>query len=487
MDLHVSRPQTTARPAALREIADLPGPRGLPLVGNLLQVNPAHIHQHVEAWGREHGPFFRFRLGSRRFLGVTDHAAIAAALRDRPEGFRRTVRMEETWHDMGLDVGVFGANGDAWRRQRRMVMAAFDPAHVRAYFPALARVVGRLEQRWLKAAHEGAVIDLRADLMRYTVDAITGLAFGVEVDTLRSDGDVIQRHLDQIFPAFFKRLLALVPTWHYVRLPADRRLERSVAAVKAAVDGFIAQARERMRADPALRESPRNLLEAMIAAADHGDSGLGDRDVAGNVVTMLLAGEDTTANTLAWAFHLLHRHPEALRRAQAEVRRIAPDVAAFTPERIGALDYLEACLHETMRLKPVAPYQALQALRETTVGDIRVPAGTLVWAVMRHDSVDERHFPNALAFDPMRWLGAEGEPHAASTAKRLSMPFGGGPRICPGRYLAMLEMKVAAAMLLGRFEIESLEAPGGGEAEEHLSLTMAPVGLQMRLRPCEGI
>ena len=133
-----------------------------------------------------------------------------------------------------------------------------------------------------------------------------------------------------------------MPTWRYGRSPADRRLERDVAAVKAAVDGFIAQARERMAADAALREAPGNLLEAMIAAADKGDSGLDDRDVAGNVITMRLAGEDTTANTSAWTFHLLHGHPAALQRAQAEVRRVAPEVAAFRLESIGAPHYLES-------------------------------------------------------------------------------------------------------------------------------------------------
>jgi cytochrome P450 len=146
---------------------------------------------------------------------------------------------------------------------------------------------------------------------------------------------------------------------------------------------------------------------------------------------------------------------------------------------MAGLDYLEACAHETMRLKPVAPFQATEALHDTTIADIRVPAGTLIWLVMRADSVSERHFPNAQAFEPQRWL--EGGT-ATSTAKRISMPFGGGPRICPGRYLALLEMKMAMAMLLMHFDIAGVDTPDGGEAVEHMAFTMAPVGLTMRLR-----
>src|SRR4249920_1531384 len=136
----------------LREVADLPGPRALPVVGNLFQIRRKHLHQSVEAWGREFGPFFRFRLGARTLLAVTDFEAMTTALRDRPEGFRRTKLMETIGLEMGLTPGVFAANGDAWKLQRRMVMAGFDPAHVKAYFPSLLKVTQRLHGRWLKAA-----------------------------------------------------------------------------------------------------------------------------------------------------------------------------------------------------------------------------------------------------------------------------------------------------------------------------------------------
>jgi cytochrome P450 len=470
-----------ARPPVLREIEDLPGPPGLPLVGNLLQIDKPHIHQQVEAWARRYGPFFRFRLGREPLLVVADHVAMGIIFRDRPEGFRRTRRFRDVAAEIGLAAGVFGAEGEAWRRQRRMVMAGFDPRHLRAYFPSLVKVSRCLEGRWRKAAAANASIDLQADLMRFTVDAISGLAFGADVNTLESDDDIIQRHLDKIFPAMFRRLLSPLPWHRWWKTAADRQLDRSVAEVNRAIEGFVAAARGRLAAEPERRTAPRNLLEAMIVAADDPGSGITDSEVSGNVMTMLLAGEDTTANTLAWAIWLLHTNPACLQRARDEIDGRAGEPAEWTPERFAALEYVEACANETMRLKPVAPAIVVQALRDTTVADIRVPAGTLVFGALRSDPLREEYFENAEHFDPERWLRAE-PGHEAGATNRVSMPFGAGPRVCPGRHLAMLEMKIALATLLGRFEVESVATADGSAPDERMSFTMTPSGLTMRLR-----
>ncbi|HTD04446.1 cytochrome P450 [Undibacterium sp.] len=484
-----------ARPI-LRRIADLPGPRAWPLVGNLLQLKATRIHQDVERWCRIHGTLFRLRFGRTQVLVVADHKLVAAILRDRPAGFRRPAITSRISEEMGGPPGLFLAEGDAWRNQRRMVMAGFTPHAIKAYFPALVTVAQRLQRRWEAAAKAGHAIELTDDLKRYTVDIIAGLAFGTEVNTIDGGEDVIQRHMDVILPAVARRSFAPIPYWRYFKLPADRRLDRSIAALRSAIDTLIAAARARMAQEPARRERPSNLLEAMISAADQGGSGVDDQAVAGNVSTMLLAGEDTTANALAWMLYLLHRHPEAMRRAQEEVRRIAPDPAAFCIEQMDALDYLDACAQEAMRLKPVAPFLPLEALRDTMVADVHLPKGGLVWCVLRHDSVDDAYFPNAAQFAPQRWLergeasaeksigiaSAEERTGTVSANKGVGVPFGAGLRTCPGRYLALLEIKIAMAMLLGRFEVVAVDTPDGKEAAELMGFVMSPLGLRMRLR-----
>ena len=205
--------------------------------------------------------------------------------------------------------------------------------------------------------------------------------------------------------------------------------------------------------------------------------------IAGNVFIALIAGEDTTANTLAWLFDFLHRHPAAMSRAQEEVRRVAPRTASFTLEQMAELPFIDACINETMRLKPVAPLLPSQANQDTVVGDVAVPANTFVVGVMRPDALEERYFPDAKAFVPERWLGAAADAPSARSTTRVSMPFGAGPRLCPGRYLALLEMKMAIAMLLGGFTIDRVGTRDGAPARELFAFAMGPVGLEMQLAP----
>lgn len=457
---------------ALREIKELPGPKAWPLVGNILSLRPLRIHQDIEGLAKRYGSVFRVFFGRRPILVLADHQLISAVLRDRPERFRRPSLSAAVAREMGGTPGLFLAEGVEWRNQRRMVMAGFAPGPIRAYFPALVKVANRLQKRWHAAADQGKSINLDNDLKRYTVDIIAGLAFGTEVNTLESGDDVIQQYLDDILPAVARRSLSLFPYWRYFKLPKDRRLDHSVKSMRAAVDDLILKARARLQAEPERRTKPGNLLEAMIVAADSTESGVNDEAVAGNVSTMLLAGEDTTANTISWMIYLLHKNPDTLAKASEEVRHLAPDCAGFTIEQMDSLHYMDGCISEAMRLKPVAPFMPLEATKETEIAGVRVPAGTIVWNTFRHDTVDEKYFDNPLQFNPGRWPNQNA---------RVSIPFGSGPRTCPGRYLAILEIKIAMAMLLGSFHIKAMDTPDGGEARELMAFVMSPIGLQMQL------
>ena len=468
--------------AAPRRIADLPGPKGLPKLGNALQIRRDRLHQQAEAWAKEFGEVYRFSIGEREFVVLSNPEVVAAVLRDRPEGFQRTPRLTETAREFGFD-GVFTANGDKWRRQRPMVLAGLDPAHIKAFFPTLVKVTERLRHRWHRHAATGRAMDLQGELMRYTVDVTAGLAFGADINTIGSDEEVIQHHLDKILPALSRRTLALLPYWRWFRLPADRALQGHLAALNESVQGFIQAARRRLAHEPVRREQPANLIEAMIAERDREGSELTDADVAGNVLTMLLAGEDTTANSLAWTIWLLNEHPQLAARASNEVNAVLGGAACPTRyEQLAQLDFLEACIHEAMRLRPVAPINVQQAAKDREVAGVLLPAGTLVICLMRPAALDEARFPRAAEFDPERWLSNGGSAtQAASSAKRVVMPFGAGPRICPGRYLALAEMKMVLAMLLASFRIESVDTADGQPVQERLALTMSPVGLRMAL------
>lgn len=323
--------------------------------------------------------------------------------------------------------------------------------------------------------------------MRYTVDTIAGLAFGAQVDSLSSDGDVIQQHLDQIFPALFQRMVKPVPMWRWLPFAADKQLAQSIKRVNQAVDAQIVEARARLVAEPERRAAPPNLLEAMIVAADEPASCIDDQQIAGNVVTMLLAEEDTTANTLAWMLYSMWQNPATLALATDEVQRIVGESDSPNLDQMAQLYYVEVCDHEAIRLKPVAPLLGMQTLREVKIGDVRVPQNVTVITLMRPDSMNDKHVPNAAAFEPERWL-ANGDTAATTenSAKRISIPFGAGPRICPGRYLALLEIKLAIATILRDFDITSVDTEDAGPAQEVMKFTMVPAGLRMRLQAKEA-
>jgi cytochrome P450 len=478
--------------ARLRRLADLPSPPTPPFVGrwlgHLTQARPATMHRSMERWADQLGPHFTVRFGRTVLLGVADADALHQLLRDRPDGFRRTARLRAVADELGAVPGLFSAEGEQWRRQRKMVMAAFAPGAIRAYGPALQRVALNLQARWDRAARRGEWIDLAADLKRYTVDAIAGLAFGVEVNTLASGAeDQIQRHLDRVLAGLYRRAMSPWAYWRWLRTRRERELEASVVAVRQAIAGLVAQARQRRADDPVRRAAPPNLLEAMIAAADDPASGLGDNDVAGNVSTMLFAGEDTTANSLAWLIWLLQQNPAALARAHAEARALVGRSGGFAgldPGALDGLEWLDACISESMRLEPVAPMLVLEALAPTRVADIEVPAGTLVWCLLRHAGTDPKQVADAPSFDPARWLPGAAF-HSDTATRRLAMPFGGGARICPGRYLALQEMRLAMVMLLAGFDIVAVESADGTPVRETMQFTMNPTPLRMRLRPAE--
>jgi cytochrome P450 len=154
-------------------------------------------------------------------------------------------------------------------------------------------------------------------------------------------------------------------------------------------------------------------------------------------------------------------------------------------EQLNKLHSIEACINETMRLKPAAPFVVLEAARDVVIGNLELPAGTTVICLMRPAAIDERRFAYARSFRPERWLAGAGAVEVDSSAKRVLMPFGAGPRLCPGRYLAFAEMKMVIAMVLRGFEIEAVTTPDAGEPRERMAFTMSPVGLKLRVRERE--
>lgn len=470
-----------------REVRDLNGPPGWPLIGSLANVSTDRMHEQLERWVGLYGPMYRVALGPHAMVVVSQPELVAAVLRGRPDGWRRIDKLRDVLREAGIH-GLFSAEGNEWRRQRRLVMEAFDPGHLKRYFDSLALTTGRLLRHFEQAARAGEAIELQPTLMRYTVDVTTGLAFGADLNTLEQPGHPLQRHLNAIFPMMMRRLNAPLPYWRFVKLPADRAFDRQLLVVHAAVRAFVRETRERLEREPGLREQPQNLLQAMVAARDDSGAALSEEELLGNVLTVLLAGQDTTANTMCWMLHHLHTDRRAWDEVVAECDAVLGG-EALAPgfETTRALDAIERCASETMRLRPVAPFLFLQNNGPEMLGGVRLPAGTGVICLLRHGATDARLAADAGDFRPGRWSALEGGADEGAEASqrelmRASMPFGAGPRLCPGRYLALLEIKMVVSMLARNFELVDVATVHGAAPRERLEFTMCPERLTMRLR-----
>jgi cytochrome P450/nitrite reductase/ring-hydroxylating ferredoxin subunit len=477
--LHRQQGTASSQRGAFRSLHQLPGPRGLPLVGHSLQITMKRFHLRLEQWCKTFGPIFTFKIGTKPMVVIAEPTLVNAMLRDRPERYRRLYTIESVLSEIGVH-GVFSAEGDNWRRQRHLVMQALDTRHLRQFFPTLAKVTRRLQQRWERAAVDQHPVDAQRDLMRYTVDVTTNLAFGYDMNTLEQEGDVIQRHLERIFPVISRRVFAPFPYWRYVKLPSDRALDNALMEIRKTVGALIAHSRQRLAQDPSLARHPTNLLEAMVAARDEDEAQFSEDELFGNAITMLLAGEDTTANTLAWVMYFMTAHPEVQQRMQAEVDTVlgtADGLQAYEEAR--HLAYVDAVIHETMRLKPVAPILGLETNTEVEVGGLHLPRDTSVILLTRPGVLQEDAFPQAQTFRPDRWM--EDQTPRTSGHHKAFMPFGSGPRLCPGRSLALLEMKTALAMVCRHFTLSRV--PETKPVDERFAFAMMPVHLSVTFSP----
>jgi cytochrome P450 len=458
-----------------RSISDLPGPRRLPLIGNAHQVRPDTLHLTAEKWARQYGPLYRFDIGKRKIVVVGNVETLNSLLRDRPDGFRRWREILQITEEVGK-VGVFAAEGDDWRRTRRLAVTALNSNHLQRYFEIVSTCTERLYGRLSKAADSGRPFEIGQALSAFTVDVTSALAFGHDLNTLERGDDALQGHLHHVFHMTNRRLFFSFPYWRYFKLPADRALDRSMEEIEKAVTGFMKETRRRIAARPELREEPENFLESMIAAQET-EGAFSDEEIMGNVFTLLLAGEDTTSHSMAWTIWSLAQRPEI----QAQWAQEASDVLGEQPyateyETVEGFRYGEGVLRESMRLTPVVPITGLEPLVDTEVEGVQIPAGTRLFLLHRYAGLQSTE--RAQEFKPERWLDEEDELPVPD--QRSFLTFGAGPRFCPGRNLAFLEAKTALGMIARNFEIEL--DPAAPPVSELLGFTMSPKGLRVRLR-----
>lgn len=431
-------------------VKDLPGPKGIPLLGNALKIDVDNLHNQIEDWATEYGSVYQLKLVASKMIVITEPKIIQHILRDRPDGFVRMTKVDKILRE-GNVHGVFNAEGEEWKVHRSIVTKGLDVKHQKAFFDQMLISVERLYTKWKKDANSGHEIDIQQDFLRFTVDITTTLAFGYDLNSLEEKGGVVQDHMEKIFPMLFKRINDPIPWYKLIKSKKDRAYENALAEIDIYIDEFIENGRKRIVENPDLRENPSTLLEAILIAAES-EEDFDDKEVKGNLLTVLLAGEDTTAHTLAWTIFLLAQHPEKQQAIVKEAENLITD-GCWMKDYAMNHDYkqIEAVANETMRMRPVAPLLLFEPLSDFEVMDYAFPKGSLLLVQSRHAAMLDKNFTDAGEFNPSRWLKESKCPMHNLSAY---IPFGGGPRFCPGKNLAMLEMKMVLSMLFKNFNIE---------------------------------
>lgn len=397
---------------------------------------------------------------------VNDPRAIAHILIGNATNYRKSPEQRRLLEPM-LGAGLITAEGGRWRAARSDVAAAFTPRAVAARAAGVIACAQALAGRWTAAGSR--ITDITPDLHALAFDIVSRTLFGGALDDGREEGrQAIGRCLETLGRLDLATLLRLPA---FLSLPGRLRARRARGVLRQLVaNALIARLGRPPGGEP-------DLLDRLIASAT-AERRVTEPDldaIGAGILTFLVAGHETTANALAWAFYLLALHPESRERMRAELAAAGPLPA--TGPAADALPYARAVISETLRLYPPVPFIGREAIHEDRLDDVRVPAGGRVmiapWIVHRHRRLWEA--PDF--FQPERFL----EPASREIPRGAYLPFGLGPRSCIGQGFALQEILLALAVLVPRFDWD-LVAPERVFPQARITLKPRD-GLLLRLRP----
>lgn len=413
-----------------------PGPKGHLIAGNIREY--ARDQLGFLTWcAREYGDvvWLRFFHVPVLLLNHPDHIEYVLVRNNR--GFVKD-RAEKSGLRF-LGQGLLTSEGDFWRRQRRLAQPAFHRERIQAYGETMVDSTERMLETW----RDCETREMSEEMSRLTLEVVAKTLFGTMPTREREEvGAAITVVLDRFVGGVLFKVPEKIPT------PANLRFRRALRRLENVIYAII-----RRRRDSG--EDTGDLLSMLLAVRDEETGeGMTDQQLRDEVMTILLAGHETTALNLAWTFYQLASYPRVEGKLFAELEEVlggrAPEAGDLT-----RLPYADAVIKESLRLYPPAWGFGREALEEFEVGGYRVPAGTQVifsqWVTHR----DERFFEDAAVFRPERWLdGSTKDLH-----RYAYFPFGGGPRLCIGRSFATLEAVLLLTTIARKFGLRRVGEP----------------------------
>ena len=442
---------------ANRRITRPPGPEPHFLIGNfpLRRPDPLAV---FTGWAREFGDIFYYRAGWIHVYFLNSPELIESVLVTNQQNFRKDrVIQNSRWF---LGQGLLTSEGSEWLRQRRLCQPAFHRERLALY----ARIINGCAEEMLDSWKDGENRDVHQEMMQLTLRVVAKVLFSVDV---KNESKEVAAALNLLMKHSSGARMLLPPWVRYLPLPFLIRVRRAVRQLDEVVYRII---RERRRSE----NDNGDLLSMLMSARDEDGSRMTDRQLRDEVMTFLLAGHETTALSLSWAWFLLSENPEAENKLHHELARVL-DGKNPSFEDLPRLCYTEAVVKESVRLYPPAWSLARTAAEDFEIGGYLVPAGSNVvmsqWIMHR----DPRFFPSPEQFDPGRWF----EEHTQRLLRFAYFPFGGGPRYCVGASFAMMEATLLLAAIAQRFRLRMVP---GHKVVPVPSITLRPkYGIKMSL------
>jgi cytochrome P450 len=431
-------------------VSNIPGVPGLPLIGNILAFRNDRIGLFEQAAAL--GPLARMTLGPIPVYVVTCADLAREIFVDQADHFKKSVGMQLLRPLLGN--GLLTAEHEPHRRHRKLLAPAFAPKRIAAYGQIMVEETREQLARW----SPGDRIDLTDEMMEMTLAIAGRTLFGVDV---RRDSSTVSRGVELAMRSVFEGLTSLVQLGYHWPLPRHLRMKRAVKLLDDVVYRLIADGRK-------LGTDRGDVLSMLLLARDEEDgSALTDDQVRDEVMTLLLAGHETTANAMTWTWYELGRNRGALDRLADEVRRVV-GTRPVTVDDLPQLPWTAAVIDEAMRLHPPVYLVGREAIHDVELAGHRFPAKSSLAVNIRgiHRRVD--YYPNPLAFQPERML-----PDAKKARPRHHyLPFGAGPRVCIGSHFALIEAQLALATMVQQVRLRPLKSIVRGEP----LVTLRPLG-----------
>ncbi|MGB7465261.1 MAG: cytochrome P450 [Candidatus Acidiferrum sp.] len=428
-----------------------PGPKGHFLLGNLAAVSRDWLGFYAQC-ARDYGDVVKLRYLHVPICLLMHPRDIEYVLVTNPGNFTKSADYRALARVLGN--GLLTNEGKPWQRQRGLIQPAFRRENILSYAAVMTHAASRMLDSWTG----GESHNVHEDMMAVTLEIVAQCLCGAEVACA---ADRVSKAMEVVTDRFMtdaSQALLLPFDLPDFLVPSRRD---AISALNEIINGIIRQRR-------ASHQSRGDLLDTLLHARDTEGHPMSDTQLRDEVMTLFLAGHETTAIALSWTCYLLGQHPQVEAKLVEELNAVLGDREP-TPEDLPRLRYTEMVLKESMRLYPAVWGVGRKAIADCEIGGYRVTAGTNIFIFQSLTQRDPRFFPDPNAFDPERWRE---DPIRSGKIPRFAyFPFGGGPRVCVGAAFAMLEAMLLLAMIQQEFHLELVP---GHLVEPLPSVTLRP-------------